>query len=195
MPATRKRAKPGKRTVPRAAAQRVEGKLTDAQETFVLAYLANGYNGTEAYRTAHPGCADGTAASEAWRYLRLPKIATRIEAVQTARWKRLLMQGDEALALLSLNARADIRQFVDDRGDLLPAKDWPVGAGLLVKSLKPGPFGTGITLHDAMRARELLAMEAGHLKANVNVAHTFDHVGHLAGKTPDAEKPGDAEDE
>lgn len=157
--------------------------LTEAQEIFAAAYVENGGNGTRAYRTAHPQVTIGTAAVEASKLLRIPKIQARVDALRKERWKRLEMEGDEAIALLSLSARASAVDVFDEDGTLLPVGQWPPEIGLAVKALK---FKDGalesVTLHDGLKARELMAIATGRLKQALAVTHTFDHEKYLAGE-------------
>lgn len=158
--------------------------LTDVQRAFVLEYLANNYNATEAYLACHPKAKRTTAAAEGYRYLRNPEIATFMAAEKAARLERLRMDGDEALSLIALSARADIREAFDSTGKMLPLHSWPPSLRLAVKGIKPGPFGDTILLHDGLKARELMAIAGGKLRAAVDLLHSFDHVGHLAALSP-----------
>jgi len=165
--------------------------LTPAQEAFTAAYIANGGNGTRAYLASHPDCTSyGAAGVEAHRALRNPKIRALIDAARVERWKRLEMEGDEAIALLSLRARANIADAFDDAGQLLPVHVWPEVLQLAVKSIRRGKDGDVITLHDGLKAAELMAIATGRLKTALTVNHTFDHVAALAGSdTPPEARP------
>lgn len=181
MPTSRSRRirPPGKR------GQRDPAALTPLQQLFVAEYLSNGGNATQAYRAAHGGrVKENTCATEGWLLLRTPKIQALVEAGQAERFKRLAMQGDEAIALLSLRARANIRDAYDAKGQLLPIQQWPETLVLAVKSCKANG---DITLHDGLKAAELMAIATGRLKTAVNVLHSFDHAAHLAGLDEDTE--------
>ena len=134
------------------------------QRAFVLEYEANGQNGTRAYRTLHPRAQDNTAATNAWRMLKKAEIRTELERRRNERWQRLEMTAEEAAALVAIRARADIGQAFDEAGEMLPVHLWPEALRLAVKGLKPGPFGDTITLHDGLRACELVLQMAGKLK-------------------------------
>lgn len=56
------------------------GRLTGKQHGFVVAYLTNGFNGTEVARTAGYKGNDNTLAVAACENLRKPKIQKRITA-------------------------------------------------------------------------------------------------------------------
>ena len=93
------------------------------------------------------------------------------------------MTAEEAAALVAIRAHADIGQaFDDESGVMLPITMWPEEFRLAVKGLKLGPFGDTITLHDGLRACELVLQMAGKLKNAVDVQH-FDHVAYLASKS------------
>lgn len=46
-------------------------------------------------------------------------------------------------------------------------------------------MGMPITLHDGLRAPELMAIAAGRLRPQHAHRHTFDHVAYLANLSPD----------
>lgn len=153
--------------------------LTPQQEAFIYEYDGHGGNGTRAYLAAYPACRSiGAAAASAARLLRIAKIKARVDALRAARWKRLQMDGDEALALVALDARADPRELFDEKDELLPARDWPDSVASSVKSIRPGPFGTTITLNDSLTARRIILEQTGKLKhplgkAAVSLAKTL----------------------
>lgn len=142
--------------------------LTPAQRTFVETYLANGFNATQAYREAYPGVTYTTAMVNGCRMLRNAKVAPVIEDAQRDRWKRLKMTGDEALALLSLDARVDTRLLYDEKGEPLPPHLWPDEIALTIQSVKDGPYGKTITFSNRHAARKLLAEHAGVLKTDAD---------------------------
>lgn len=82
--------------------------LTNKQQAFVEAYLANGFNGVKAAREAGYKGTDGTLRVVAHENLTKPNIS---ELVQQ-RIKDMAMGADEALARLSMQARGDITTFL-----------------------------------------------------------------------------------
>jgi hypothetical protein len=88
--------------------------------------------------------------------LRIAKVQTFIEQEQAARRKRLRMDADEALYLVSCDARADIRELFDADGHLLPMPQWPDSIAVSVKAIQPGPFGMKIVLNDKLAARRII---------------------------------------
>jgi hypothetical protein len=163
--------------------------LRASRRRFVLEFLANGGNATRAYLATHPEASVRTAGTEGWRLLKNPEIAAAIEKGREASFKRLEMSGDEAVALLSISARADIGDAFDERGKMLPLHLWPERLRLAVRTVKPTRKGLAITLHDGLKARELMAMVQGRLRASVELHHSFDPAGYLAGLDQD---PGPA---
>lgn len=153
--------------------------LTAKQRLFVAEYLANGHNATRAYMACHPKCLSYDAARvKAHETVTNGNVQRAIALAQAARFKRLEMNGDEAIALLSLSARADIKDIYDpETGALLPVHQWPDSVRLAVKSVKANG---DIVLHDGLRARELMAQAAGRIKNTVDVNHRFDHAAYLA---------------
>jgi phage terminase small subunit len=159
--------------------------LTPQQEAFIREYDASG-NGTRAYMASHPECRSVAAAAvEAHRYLRKPKIKTRVDALSEARWKRLQMSGDEAAMLVACDARADIRELYDEKGVLLPVHLWPDSVARSVKAVRPGAFGTSVVLNDSLAARRIILEQAGRLKQPL--APVADLATLLAGHFKDGE--------
>lgn len=139
-------------------------------EHFLREYDANGGNGTRAYLAAHPNCSSRKAAAvEAGRILRKPNIQARLRERDEARWKRVGMTGDEAAALVAADARADIRELYDDRGNLLPMQAWPDSIARSVKAIRPGKDGTSIVLNDSLAARRIILEQTGRLKQAAGV--------------------------
>jgi len=173
------------------AAQQREAELTAFRELFVAEYVANGGNATRAYLSASGnGVKVTTAGVEACRLLKDPRVRAAVDAGIADRFKRLEMKGDEAIALLSLTARANLAQAYDEEGKQLPFWQWPETLQLAVKGIKPD--GT-VILQDPLKARELMAVATGRLRATVDVHH-FDHAKYLAGldEPPDGGPDGEA---
>lgn len=146
--------------------------LSPEDRTFVLAYLANGGNGTRAYLAAHPEAKVTTAATEAWKRLRNPEIRRALEAQRAELWRRLEMSAEEALALVALSARADIADIYGPDGRMLPVHEWPDSFRLAVRGIEFKKSGPKITLHDGLRAREIVLTAAGRLRQQHDHTHT-----------------------
>jgi hypothetical protein len=76
------------------------------------------------------------------------------------------MDADEALYLLSCDARADIRELFDADGRLLPIQQWPDSVALSVKTFRPGRYGARIVLNNKVAALRTILEHAGWLGAN-----------------------------
>lgn len=103
----------------------VGNDLSPAQEQFCLTYLANGFNGAAAYKAAYPGIEDAAARACASRLLTNANVKAYLEPRITEHWKALQMDGEEALARVALDARADLRGLFDEHGEPLPPHQWP----------------------------------------------------------------------
>lgn len=139
-------------------------KLSDVDKLFVLTYLANGQNATDAYAQTHPNAKRTTCAAEGYKILRKPEIKRAIDAELKRRGARLRMTGEEALDRVSEIAAADISELYDNDGRLLPIKKWPAAHRRAVKSIRPGQFGRTIVFHDQLGALLTLAKADGTLK-------------------------------
>lgn len=63
------------------------------------------------------------------------KVRDAIHAGREARWARLRMEGDEALALVALHARADIAELFGEDGELLKPHLWPDALRLCIDAV------------------------------------------------------------
>jgi len=108
----------------------VSEQLTDKQQLFVESYLANGFNATEAARSAGYQGSDNTLSSVGYENLRKPEIASAVQE----RLNEAAMSANEVLARLSKIARGEVVDFLDDDGkfDLQTARRLQK-AGLLKK--------------------------------------------------------------
>lgn len=160
--------------------------ISDADAEFVLTYLANGRNATAAYKAAHPRASQRTAEVNGSRTLRKTEVAAFLKQQEADRRARLQMDGDEALEGITRIARADPRRlFRDNR--LMPISEWPDDAADCVKALKPTPFGTSVVLYDKLKARELMAINAGKIRQRVDHKHTFDPAEYLGAEPPEGD--------
>jgi len=153
--------------------------LNDNQQAFVFAYLANGFNATNAAKQA--GYSEKTAQVQGSRLLSYAKIRVAIDEQMSA----LAMPAKEVLARLANLARFDFSEFTreypvfDDNGN-------PIGenSGVDLKALKKGGYGWAIKkikpneieFHDSFAA--LMAIGKVHRlfvdKAEIEVNVTFD---------------------
>lgn len=99
--------------------------LSPAEEEFLAIYVANGFNGTAAYREVHPNASDATARVQACRRLTKPNVRDRLGQLLENRWQAIHMTGDEVLARVAMDARSDIRLLVDEHGKRLKLHELP----------------------------------------------------------------------
>lgn len=136
--------------------------LTNKQQAFVEAYLANGFNATKAAITA--GYSEKTARSIGAENLTKPDISDTVKQ----RMAELCMSADEALMRLSQMARAQMSLLVTKTAGRLPMVDWEAalesGAIDAVKELTIREGEIGFKLHDAQAALVHILKEQ-HLRA------------------------------
>lgn len=163
----RKRAPKGQAVglLPNAISDDDPHNLSTRQRGFVCEYDANGGNGTRAYQAVYGQNDLASAATDACKLLRVPKVRAAVDALRQERWKRLQMTGDEALSLIAGDARADVRALYDEGGKLLAPHLWPDDVARSVKGVKPGPFGDAIVLNDSLAARRFIAEQTGAAKS------------------------------
>ena len=125
-------------------------------QRFVLEYLSNGFNATQAYQTTYPEATYATARVEGSKLLAKPNIQDQI----TTFLEENSMKALEVLARLERIARSSAADWLsfDENGkpfcDLAKLEK----AGLLdtVKSVKHTRDGVNIEFHDKLKALELL---------------------------------------
>lgn len=108
-------------------------RLTGKQKAFAIAYVTNGFNGTQAAREAGYKGTDATLAVVAYENLRKTKIrATIDELLEVNR-----MSKDEVLYRLSMHAGGDLRPLM----------------GLSTDELKAHPLAWLVKKHEVKRRR------------------------------------------
>jgi hypothetical protein len=172
--------------------------LTDGQQvpddglraehrTFALEYLANGFNGTQAYQKTYPAASYRTAQTASYTLLRKHEIREFLRPRMEASWKARQMDGEEALARVAMAASIDVRVFFGEKGELLAPKDWPEEVAGCVKAVQHGPYGLKLTLVDPLTAQRIILEQTGKLKG---LADGFDAL--AAAIKGDLEKHGRA---
>ena len=134
--------------------------LTAREALFVEAYVLNGGNATRAYQVClHPKpVSDASAAVLGWRLLRTVKVAAALEKRREQQMKLLQMAGEEALALISMRARADVAAACDARGRLLPFHLWPESLRLAARTRRDKDGQIEWQFADGLKAAELMAI-------------------------------------
>ncbi len=157
--------------------------LTPREALFVLKVVELD-NQTEAYLQARYRCSRRTARANAARLLVKASVQQALALARRERLEALEMTADEAMRGLSAVARADIRRLFGADGRLLPVHLWPEDIAVCVKSVKHKPWGIEVTLHDKLRALELIAIASGRLRTKHDHTHAFDHAAYLGAEPP-----------
>lgn len=133
---------------------------------FVHEYDSNGGNGTAAWLAVHPKCSVHAAAVQASLALKNPEVRKILEPLRAARFARLAMKGDKALALVSMTADVDLSAVLDEKGAFLPFKLWPSNIRRCVKSFEMGEGGVPVKVkfYDALAAQRIILEQTGKLK-------------------------------
>lgn len=152
--------------IPVPASSQVPPNLNCSQFMFCLAYVANGFNATAAYRAAYPDASPRSARELGHRLLTKVDIRAFLVIHVTQRWEALQMSGDEVLVRLALVARADPRLLFDDTGQLLSPHQWPDEIALAVEAFRISNRKTiFVQLANKLGAFRLILEEAGRIPA------------------------------
>lgn len=138
-------------------------QLTGMQRAFVEAWFSNGYNATEAARSAGYG---GEQPSEVGLRVQGSRNLTNanIQAVIKEMWAaKCGMVEEEVTATLADQIRADFGDLLDEDGRICPARVKELGHLVKSFSITPGKYGETIRveLYDKQRAAELLGKSMG----------------------------------
>lgn len=113
--------------------------LTTKQRLFVESYLSNGFNATEAARSAgYQGRDDHSLASIGYANLRKVEISAVVEE----RINEAAMSANEVLARLSRQARGSLADVLTEEGEFDLAEAKRRGVDDLLKKLKRTTFDT-----------------------------------------------------
>lgn len=120
--------------------------LTPMQSAFITHYIANGWNGTAAARSAGYGGSDKVLGVQAVRVLR----DSRVQAALSKRLRELHLSAEQVLQRLSEMAQGNVTNFLDEEGKI----NWANvrRKGYLVKRVHHGKGGTELELYDAQAA-------------------------------------------
>lgn len=147
----------------KARGHKKPGTTKDAAEQrarrFVEAYIANGGNATSAAIQA--GYSPRSAYNQGYRLMKDDEVGRLLEQRKQQVAKRLEISTERILRKLVAIAEADVSQFLDSKGAILPPSEWPAEARGAVQSLKWGRFGPEIKLHDSKGAVEIAMKHLG----------------------------------
>ena len=154
----------------------VEKKLTPKQARFVDEYLVD-LNATKAAFRA--GYSPRSAGRIAFHNLARPEIAARIDEAKKARAARRGIVADRVIDEIAKVAFADIREILDDEGNLKRLADMPADAAASIGSIEQITRSAAdgevvcaqkIRPWDKVRALELLCRHLGLLTDKVHVS-------------------------
>ncbi|XAZ21569.1 terminase small subunit [Sinorhizobium sp. B11] len=97
-------------------------ELTARQQRFVEEYLVDTVGAQAAIRA---GYSPRGAKETACRLLKIPHIAAAIGEAKAERSERTRIDADWLLTRLAAEAEADLGDLYDEKGDLLPIREWP----------------------------------------------------------------------
>lgn len=103
----------------RAANKRAATTLALKHDKFITTYLLNGENGTQAYLAAWPKVQANSAASEAYKLLRIPEIMQRMRELRVIGHKNLVKGFEETVQEVGNLAFFDPINMFDEEGRLL----------------------------------------------------------------------------
>ena len=136
-------------------------RLTTHEVAFLHAYLT-GHDAPAAYRQAFGD--DPQAAEKSKRLLRNKIVATILGAVYLRRTEAVNITQDDVLRELAKIAFSDVRDYLDDRGNLLPMSSIKGNAAGALASLElvDGPEGgTKVKLWDKLAALKEIGVICG----------------------------------
>jgi len=140
--------------------------LTIAEEQFCHEYLID-LNQTQAYKRVHPNAKDSSAAVEASKSLRKPKVQRRIQELNIERQKRTDINADQVLLALAQGAFLNFGHYatwdkagnveITPHGDL--TEDQRAGIKKLKKVTRTIPTGKGEPIIEERVELELRGQE------------------------------------
>lgn len=168
LPANRSTRSAGRKFAPLPPAKlpHEDAGLTAAQYEFCLAYLRNGFNATAAVRDAYPDVtSDAAARAMGSENLTKPNIRAFLAPKMIEHWKSLQMDGEEALARVALDARADLRALYNQDGKPLPPHQWPDDLANSIEAVDLKEDGTyKVKLTSKGQARRTILEQTGKIK-------------------------------
>ena len=147
--------------------------LNDRQRNFCVFYVANGGNGADAARKA--GYSEKTSTQTGHAIAHKKHVREAIKAVRDWYFRSLIIEKNEALAILSQFARGNLASVLDDDGEINGSK--VKKAGRIVESYDvkviEGQNGISVSkkvkLHDPRAAIDTLAKIAGWYREDLKL--------------------------
>jgi len=151
-----------KRPPPKAA------KLSEREKRFARLYAAT-QNATRAYLQAGYDCTPASASVNRLRLLRKARVKQLVERLQLGRLEQLELGIVEAWQVIARVVRFDPRQLYNERGELLPIRQWPDDVAMVVTEVHKKAHGTRVGFPDKLRAAMRILEAKGVLSKHVAV--------------------------
>lgn len=100
-----------------AAERRAAARLM-LYKRFAALYISNKRNATVAYLALYPNSKRTSAASEGYKFLRIPEIISEVQRITDEAFRREHMSADEVLARMARIARFDVQELYWRSGEL-----------------------------------------------------------------------------
>lgn len=135
-------------------------QFTGLQLAFIDAYVGEAnFNKTEAARIAGYAGNGNTLAQIGFKLVKNGKIANEIQA----RLEERAMSSSELLMRWGDQARIDVSEYYNTEGGFDIKKFTKDGHGHLIKTVKPGKYGTTVEFHDKIASQRMIAQNIGML--------------------------------
>lgn len=165
-PNTRRPTKPRRKKLETKVVEQTPAEkagLTEPQYLFCLTYISNGFNASAAARAAYPNQTEASARVQGCENLTKPNIRAFISSRLEDAWRDKQMSGDECLARVAGDARADIRLLFDKDGKLRNPHEWP---DEIADSIEAVDLANGkIKLASKTIARRTILEQTGKLRS------------------------------
>ena len=116
--------------------------LNDNERMFCARYISMGQNGTRAYMSVWPRCAEPTARVGATRLLAKPSVKAEIHCLTEAAIKAEHMSANEVIREMTRIASADLMELSDLNGRVRRLRDIPERLRRCISSVKRNRDGT-----------------------------------------------------
>lgn len=161
--------------------------LKPEHRLFVLEYVANCGNGTDAYLKAYPKCKSTTARANATKLLTNTHISEAIEIEYDKYWKGRdkNIEKSKTYQLIHFCGDVDVADIFDNKYDIKPLDQIPTASRKAIQSIKKTErttkFGvdviTEVTLVPKLQALELRSKMQGMLDTKIEAGDMVITVG------------------
>lgn len=161
-------------------------EVVTLREHYFAQLVARGVPARQAYRLAG---FEGTATSQranAPRLEKKPNVAALIASLVAEQTTRVMAAGEEELTRLEEVMSFNALQLYDDAGRLIPIHQLEPRVAAVIKTIRPGRYGTVYEFHDKLRAIEIRLKAFGRLKDTVKLETTLEEI--VAGAKPEGSR-------